>query len=150
MKHLLVPLDYTHSASGHLPSYLDGFSVPPSYYHHFLPTPQIIFLDLRPFARRALESIRLAYDRRDVTVASGAKLSAKRYLHVAGFEIKEGDNVSPDWQGMVSLEAEGTAEGRRDLEACLGNGDPLRAKMEPWEVLRDKSMAGSIWLKLVR
>jgi hypothetical protein len=51
---------------------------------------------------------------------------------------------------MVSLEAEGTAEGRAEMEARFGSGDPSRCVMGPWEVVRERSMMGSIWLRLVR
>ncbi|WRT70801.1 uncharacterized protein IL334_007800 [Kwoniella shivajii] len=145
IRHLLVPLEYTFSPTGHLPMYVNGFHVPPSYYYPFLPTPQIVYLDLTPFANQVIQSIRLAYDRRDVTVASGARLTAKRYLHVAGFEIRPEHVVAPEWHGMVSLEAEGTAEGKQDIEKRLVGGN-----LHPWEVVRDKSMIGTIWLRLVK
>ena len=150
IKHLLVPLEYKYSPTGHLPSYLDAFSLPPSYYYPFLPSPQIIFLNLAPYCIMAMGAIRLAFDRRDVTTASGARISAKRYLHVTGFQVSQGDPVAPEWQGMVSLESEGTAEGKIELERRLGGGDPNRAVMGPWEVIREKSMMGTIWLKLVK
>ncbi|WOO82103.1 uncharacterized protein LOC62_04G005605 [Vanrija pseudolonga] len=148
--HKLVPLEYVHSPTGHLPRYLDAFAVSPVYYDPFLPAPQILYLDFAPYAQQAMNSLRLAYDRRDVTVASGARLSAKRYLHVAGLEIRPGDRVAADWQGMVTLEAEGTAEGKAEMEARFGRGDPTRAVMGPWEVVRERSLLGSLWLRLVR
>ena len=150
VKHLLVPLEYVHCTTGHLPSYMDAFAVPPSYYYPFLAPPYIIYLNLSPFAEKAMRSLRLAHDRRDVTVATGAKLSAKRYLHVAGFEVGPGDNVAPEWYGIVTLESEGTAEGKMDLEHRIGAGDPTKAVMGAWEVIREKSMSGTIWLRLVR
>ncbi len=149
-KYLLVPLQYTHCPTGHLPSYVDAFALPPSYYYPFLPPPQIIYLNLAPFAQQAMHSLRLAHDKRDVIVASGARLSAKRYLHVTGFEVKPGDNTAPEWQGMVSLEAEGTAEDKLEMERRLGGGDPSKAIMGPWEVLREKSMMGTVWLRIIR
>lgn len=150
VKHRLVPLEYRHSKTGHLPAYLDGFSLPPSYYHPFLPTPHILYLNLAPFARAAQQAIRLAFDRRDVTVSSGARLSAKRYLHVTGFQVTQMSPVAPEWEGMVTLEADGTAEGKAELSRRLGGGDPNRAVMGAWELLREKSMAGSMWLRLVK
>jgi hypothetical protein len=167
-KHLLVPLEYTHCSTGHLPHYVNSFHLPPSYYHPFLLSPQIVYLDLTPYASQALGAIRLAYDRTDVTVTSGARLAAKRYLHVTGFEIGQPEtagsvdggsglgNGATDrgWQGMVSLETEGTAEAKVELERRLGvgreterNGQELLA---PWEVVREKSMMGTVWLRLVR
>ena len=98
----------------------------------------------------AMGAIRLAFDRRDVTTSSGARISAKRYLHVTGFEVRQGDQTAPEWQGMISLESEGTAEGKMELERRLGGGDPNRAVMGAWEVIREKSMMGTIWLKLVK
>ena len=94
--------------------------------------------------------MRLGHDRRDVTVASGARLTAKRYLHVAGFEVNAGANVAPEWYGMVSLESEGTAEGKLEIEKRIGGGEGSKAVMGPWEVVREKSMMGTVWLRLIR
>ncbi|OCF35860.1 hypothetical protein I316_02353 [Kwoniella heveanensis BCC8398] len=150
VRHLLIPLDYSFSPTGHLPIYINGLDLPPSYYYPFLPTPQVLYLDLAPFGQQALQSLRLAYDRRDVTVASGARLSAKRYLHVAGFEIKPTDKVAQEWCGTVSLEAEGTAEGKADLEQRLVGSQGTRPLVGPWELIREKSMTGTIWLRLLK
>lgn len=148
VKHLLVPLEYTQNRMGHLPSYIDAFTLPPSYYHPLL-VPIILFLDLSPFVIQAMTSLRLANDRRDVTVSSGARVTAKRYIHVTGFEIQPTQDIAPEWQGIVSLEAEGTVEGKADMEKRLGYGDPRRAIRGPWEIVRDKSMRGNVWLRLV-
>lgn len=145
-----MPLEYRFSATGHLPAYVDAFAIPPSYYYPFLPPPQIVYLNLAVFCARAYQSIRLAFDRRDVTVTSGQRVVAKRFLHVAGFEITAHDKVASEWLGMVSLEAEGTAEGKSVLEHRLGYGNPTECVTGPWEVVRDKSMAGNIWLRLVK
>ena len=149
-KYLLDPLDYRYSETGHLPSYIDAFALPPSFYYPFLSAPYIIFLNLGPYAAQAMKSLRLAFDRRDVTTTSGARLSAKRYLHVSGFEVKPGENTAPEWQGMVSLESEGTAEGKMELERRLGGGEAGKAVVGPWEIVREKSMMGTIWLRLVK
>lgn len=101
------------------------------------------------FAQRAIKTVRLAHDQRDLKVASGIRVSAKRYLHVAGFEVTPSDKVAIEWQGMVTLEAEGTAEGKMELEERLGWGDPRQVRLAPWELVRDKSMAGHVWLRLV-
>lgn len=149
-KHLLIPLEYTLNPCGHLPASVDAFALPPSYYHSFFTDPQVLFLNLAPFANQAYHSIRLAFDRRDVVTASGARVSAKRYLYVAGFQIESTAAVSPSWAGMVSLETEGTAEGRKELERRLGDGDPRRVTSGPWEVVAEKSLQGSIWLRILR
>ncbi|KAK4683748.1 hypothetical protein P7C73_g6480, partial [Tremellales sp. Uapishka_1] len=154
IQHRLVPLEYTYCETGHLPGYLDAFALAPSYYYPFLPSPQIVFLNLGPFAQQAISSMRLAHDRTDVTVASGARLTAKRYLHVAGFEVNQthvnGGAAHPEWQGMVSLETEGTAEGKEEMERRCGWGDGRKTTLAPWEVVREKSMLGTVWLRLVR
>lgn len=94
-------------------------------------------------------ALRLAYDRRDVTVSSGARVTAKRYIHVTGFEVQPTQGIAAEWQGIVSLEAEGTVEGKAEIEKRLGHGDPRRAMKGPWEVVREKSMRGNVWLRLV-
>ncbi|KAI9637125.1 uncharacterized protein MKK02DRAFT_45835 [Dioszegia hungarica] len=148
VKHLLVPLEYAFNRLGQLPSYIDAFSLPPSYYHPLL-SPIILSLDLAPFVSQAMSALRLAYDRRDVTVSSGARVTAKRYIHVTGFEVQPTQGIAPEWQGIVSLEAEGTVEGKAEIEKRLGHGDPRRAMKGPWEVVREKSMRGNVWLRLV-
>jgi hypothetical protein len=144
VKHLLVPLEYTHSVMGHLPKYINAFVLGPSYFHPFLPAPQIVYLDLSPFAVQITRSLRLAQDRRDLVVSSGAVLSAKRYIHVAGFEVRMGDKAAREWFGMVSIEAEGTSEGKREIEKRASG------YQGPWEVNREKSMEGMITLRLIK
>ena len=138
----LIPLDYRFNPAGHLPAYLDAFKVPPSYYHPLLNAPQIVYLDLKPYASRGIASLRLAWERSDVTVATGARMVAKRYLHTAGFEITPDDPAAAEWHGMISLEAEGTAEGKADIIKRFGG-------LSPWEVVRERSMSGLVWLRVV-
>ena len=94
--------------------------------------------------------MRLASDRRDVTITSGAKITAKRFLYVAGVEIRPHDKAAAEWHGMISLEAEGTAEGKADLEARFGPGGGQKGPLAPWEIVKEKSMGGTVWLRLVR
>lgn len=150
VKHLLVPLQYSHLSTGHLPSYLDAFALPPSYYFPFLPAPQVIFLNLGPYREQGLRSMRLASDRRDMTVASGARISAKRFLYVAGVEISSVNKAAPEWHGMVSLEAEGTAEGKAELVRRFGTGSVNETPLAAWEVVKEKSMGGTVWLRVAR
>ncbi|TYJ52722.1 hypothetical protein B9479_006656 [Cryptococcus floricola] len=150
-QHQLLPLSYAFSVAGTLPMNIDAFKLPPSYYFTFLPVTQIIYLDLTPYGRDALSSLRLAYDRRDMTVSSGARVNAKRYLHIAGFEVRAGTGADAAWEGFVSLEGEGTAEGKRDIEQRLvGDGRGGRPVIGAWEIVREKCMVGNIWLKLVK
>lgn len=145
-RYKLVPLQHTCSRNGHLPAYVDAFGLPPSYYQARLSPPHVIFVDLGPFAARAMNSLRLATDRRDIMTTSGAQMTAKRYITVAGFEIRPSDNVVTEWSGLVTLEADGTAEGREAMLARLEK--PERAS--PWQIITEKSMRGSVWLRLIR
>lgn len=151
MQPFLVPLEYRYSADGHLPGYIDAFVFPPSYYFPLLPAPYIVYLDLSPFAERALPTLRLAFDRRDVTTARGDKVVAKRYLQVAGFQITPADSfVCEDWEGMITLEADGTAEGRNEILQRLGRSPAMqtvRPVIGAWEIVREKSLGGSVWLR---
>lgn len=150
----LVPLEYRFSPEGHLPAYFDAFKVPPSYYYPLLSPPYIITPDLTPWADNAINTIRLAFERSDITTTRGEKVIAKRYLHVCGFEItSDSAHVAcEDWQGMVTLEAEGTAEGRASLLRRLGrstNESRIPAQRGPWEIIREKSLGGTVWLRCV-
>jgi len=80
-----------------------------------------------------------------MTIASGARLTAKRYLYVAGFEVKDEDALAAEWRGTVSLEAEGTAEAKASILERFAAG-----RRYPWELVREKSMSGLVWLKLVK
>jgi hypothetical protein len=143
VKHRFVPLDYTHSSAGHSPRYVNAFALSPFYFHPFLAS-RVIYLELEPYSSQISRSLRLAHDRQDLVVSSGARLSAKRYLYVAGFTVQPGASIAPGWEGTVSLEAEGTAEGKVAIEARARGG------LGAWEVIPDKSMTGMVWLRLLR
>lgn len=153
MEPFLCPLEYKYAEQGHLPGYLDAFKIPPSFYYPLLFAGRyVIHLDLGPWADEAADTLRLAFARSDITTTRGDKVSAKRYLHVVGFEIspQSRHHAAEEWFGMVSIEAEGTAEGRNELLRRLGRG-PEGQKMAPhkgpFEILRDKSLGGNIWLR---
>lgn len=152
MQPYLVPLEYRFSPDGHLPGYFDAFQVPPSYYYSLLKPPFIIAPDLSPWADKAVNSLRLAFERSDITTTRGEKVIAKRYLHVCGFEITAdtGNLACEEWQGMVTLEAEGTAEGRASMLRRLGratNESRIPAQRGPWEIVPEKSLGGTVWLR---
>lgn len=155
MQPFLCPLEYRFGQQGHLPGYLDAFMIPPSFYYPLLYSgPYVIHLDLGPWADAAVETLRLAFARSDVTTTRGDKVTAKRYLHVIGFEINahKKHQAVEDWYGMVSIEAEGTAEGRRELLRRLGRdsqGRRVQPHRGPYEVVREKSLGGNIWLRSV-
>jgi hypothetical protein len=85
-----------------------------------------------------------------MTVASGARISAKRYLYVAGVEIGPQNKAAPEWHGMVSLEAEGTAEGKAELIRRFGAGPASETPLAAWEIVKEKSMGGTVWLRVAR
>lgn len=148
VKHHVIPLEYLKTPAGHLPTYIDALTLPPLY-HYPLLTPIIVFPNLARFAPLAMSSVRLAYDHKDVLVSTG-RASAKRCIHVTGFEVPPEayeHGVATEWT-IITLEAEGTGEGRAELERRLGYGDPARVGREAWEVVREKSI-GTVWLRAV-
>ena len=153
MQPFLCPLEYRYSAQGHLPGYLDAFTVPPSFYYPLLFSgPYVIHLDLAPWADAAADTLRLAFARSDITTTRGDKVTAKRYLHVIGFQItaQTKHQAVDDWFGMVSIESEGTAEGRKELLRRLGRtpeGAKIPSHKGPFEVVREKSLGGNMWLR---
>ena len=153
MQPFLCPLEYRFGEQGHLPGYLDAFTIPPSFYYPLLFSGSyVIHLDLGPWADAAVDTLRLAFARSDITTTRGDKVTAKRYLHVVGFEIsaRTKHQAVEDWYGMISIEAEGTAEGRRELLRRLGRdnqGRRVQPHRGPYEVVREKSLGGNIWLK---
>ncbi|CCM00114.1 uncharacterized protein FIBRA_02141 [Fibroporia radiculosa] len=52
------------------------------------------------------------------------------------------------WQGEWMLEGEGTREGRQSLLDALSDGSGLTRRGK-WEVVRDKSGSGRLWMKLL-
>ena len=51
------------------------------------------------------------------------------------------------WKGEWVLEAEGTKEGRHNLIDSLQAGENGETKRGMWEVLKEKSGRGRIWMK---
>lgn len=61
----------------------------------------------------------------------------------AGTELGEG------WQGEWVLEADGTQEGKRRLLAAVEPGPDGLTRRGLWEIVRDKSGGGRIWVRYV-
>ncbi|EGN91927.1 hypothetical protein SERLA73DRAFT_80033 [Serpula lacrymans var. lacrymans S7.3] len=64
------------------------------------------------------------------------------------------DALGEKWRGEWVLEAEGTREGRQTLLDCLcrragGDGEGEGEEVYVWEVVREKSGKGRVWLKPV-
>lgn len=134
----------------HLPVSIDMFLLPPTYFHAVLPTPYIVHLDLSPFEQPIRSSLRLAHQKNEMTSASGQTLFVDLWIHEAGFFIgrRNGEVGSPNpWDGsMVTLEADGTQEGREEILQRVRKGGSGR---HPWEIIGSKSTRGSVWLKSV-
>ncbi|CAL1716658.1 unnamed protein product [Somion occarium] len=79
---------------------------------------------------------------------------AKKYLWLArlshaGYTSGAQDGVLPGegWKGEWVLEAEGTKEGRQSLIDALKPGANGECKRGMWEILRDKSGKGRLWMR---
>ena len=90
--------------------------------------------------------------------SAGGVALVRKYMWLArlpyvgpGSGTEAGLALGRGWQGEWVLEAEGTREGRQSLEdalRCGTNGPGLRRR-DQWEVVREKSGAGRLWLKCV-
>lgn len=73
-----------------------------------------------------------------------AKVTRLARTHFARF--REGEAIGEGWKGEWILEGEGTWEGRQILIDCITG---CETEKREWEVVREKSGGGRIWLKLV-
>lgn len=74
---------------------------------------------------------------------------AKRYMWIARARVGMGfmdvdDGLGEGWRGEWVLEAEGTREGRQTLIDCISG---LAGEIFVWELVREKSGGGRIWLR---
>jgi len=57
------------------------------------------------------------------------------------------DGLGEGWRGEWVLEADGTQEGRQTLVDCISG---LSGETFVWELVREKSGGGRIWIRLLR
>jgi len=152
----LRDLSYAFSSLGHLPAWIDAFSFPPSYYHQVIMSPTaaspnevpqsdrsgdpIVWLDLRPWAADAAQSLHLQREFTEMpSNGDGLKYAKSIYRSsiYVGYGVVPEAKETPDpnksgadadrirslaqkalqaepW-GEVILEAEGTGDAARDL-----------------------------------
>ena len=123
----------------------------PFYYMHITPTfanPRFILWQLPP-SDDAPEPL-LTYGSTKVRSPhspSGFAV-AKKYMWTVRMRTQDfvWDGIGEGWLGEWILEVEGTREGRQVLLDCL-RGD--RREMREWELVREKSGWGRLWLKYV-
>ncbi|KAF8554616.1 hypothetical protein OG21DRAFT_1508734 [Imleria badia] len=82
----------------------------------------------------------------------GGWAMVKKYMWIARARVGTGfmvvdDGLGDGWRGEWVLEAEGTQEGRQTLIDCISG---LSGEVFVWELVREKSGGGRIWIRLVR
>ncbi|KAH0833040.1 hypothetical protein J3R83DRAFT_12031 [Lanmaoa asiatica] len=82
----------------------------------------------------------------------GGWAMAKKYMWIARARVGMGfmdvdDGLGEGWRGEWVLEAEGTQEGRQTLIDCISG---LAGEVFIWELVREKSGGGRIWLRLIK
>ncbi|KAH7918959.1 hypothetical protein BV22DRAFT_1041326 [Leucogyrophana mollusca] len=137
------------------PPLSDPLSLPsPFYYTHLLPShvhPYFAFAPPGGGGAPELTLVHTASRVRSPHSPSGWAL-AKKYMWVArarvGMSIlAEDDGLGEGWRGEWVLETEGTKEGRQTLIDCLTTGGE---EDFVWELVREKSGSGRMWLKLIK
>ncbi|KAF8440403.1 hypothetical protein L210DRAFT_3760580 [Boletus edulis BED1] len=79
----------------------------------------------------------------------GGWVMVKKYMWIARARVGMGfmdidDGLGDGWRGEWVLEAEGTQEGRKTLIDCISG---LAGEIFVWELVREKSGGGRIWLR---
>lgn len=132
----LMPL--THR----IPVYNPTFALPsPFYYSHVLPpTTNPRFLLTIP--RRRTQVASFSHGRMTSTVASVMSPTGRVRVNLTAWMARiEGVRWGSDW----ILEAEGTKEGKAFLETAIASADV--GGDQEWELIREKSGRGRIWLR---
>ena len=130
----LMPL--THR----IPVYNPTFTLPsPFYYSHVLPPTQNPRFVLT-IPRRPTQAPTFTHARVSSTVASVMSPTGRVRVNMNVWMSRiDGLRWGSDW----TLEAEGTKEGKAFLEAAIAGGE------HEWELIREKSGRGRIWLRRV-
>ncbi|KAF8532194.1 hypothetical protein JB92DRAFT_1593525 [Gautieria morchelliformis] len=137
-----------------LPPVPDATLLPsPLYFSHLLPP----FEDIRcvlSLPRGVPINLSLASVSSDVPSphSPSGRVRVKRYAWLGRLRIKDDETeilgLGEGWAGEWVLEAEGTKEGRQVLlDQCEENDHRLAVR--EWEVIREKSGAGIVWLRII-
>jgi len=134
----LIPL--THR----IPVYNPTFTLPsPFYYSHVLPPTQNLRYVLT-IPRKRTQVPNFSLERVSWTVASVTSPTGRVRVNLSGWLAKfEGSRWGSEW----ILEAEGTKEGFTFLEASIASADA--GALQEWELVREKSGRGRVWLRRV-
>ena len=106
-----------------------------------------------PFAQLTLSNVR---SRVASPHSPGGYALVKKYIWLARIpyvgphsRTEAGDALGEGWQGEWVLEAEGTKEGRQSLLDAVKASEDGTTRRGLWEVARDKSGGGRIWMRCV-
>ncbi|KAG0144059.1 hypothetical protein CROQUDRAFT_724184 [Cronartium quercuum f. sp. fusiforme G11] len=139
----LQDLDITWDPVGHLPSWLNMFMFPPSFYHHVITsstTTPVFFLDLTEFKDQIQATMNLCQDKFNVPSHQPQDTRRTSMYRVQRWVYRSVINILPatktgnvegmrewdttdsgvgtihrDWVGKIVIEVDGTAEKARDL-----------------------------------
>ncbi|KAF7797317.1 hypothetical protein EIP86_008512 [Pleurotus ostreatoroseus] len=143
----------------------------PFYYSHILPTtmdPRFIMslpplhnnhtgpyhaVSDGPFAQLSLSHVRTRVSSPHSPLGYAV---VKKYLWTARIPYvgpnsgtEAGTELGEGWQGEWVLEADGTQEGKRSLLDAVSPGPDGLTRRGLWEIVRDKSGGGRIWIRYV-
>ncbi|KIJ66975.1 hypothetical protein HYDPIDRAFT_166391 [Hydnomerulius pinastri MD-312] len=133
----------------------DPLSLPsPFYYTHLMPSnmnPQFAFAPPGGGGVPETTLVHASTRVRSPHSPSGWVM-AKKFMWVARARVGMGfvdvdDGLGEGWRGEWVLEAEGTKEGRQTLIDCIAG---VSGEIFVWELAREKSGGGRIWLRLVK
>ncbi|MBW0478115.1 hypothetical protein O181_017830 [Austropuccinia psidii MF-1] len=141
----LKQLEFLWDPIGHLPHWLNMFTLPPSFYHHIITaskTAPVFYLDMTDFKDEAMKNLNICNDqvsesfhdsqsrflglrarrsvyRSCVDIKPGSKTGMLKRVAEFDFPYQDEGLVHPKWFGKLIIEIEGTEdETRRLLEMC--------------------------------
>ncbi|KAN0061543.1 hypothetical protein ACQY0O_006390 [Thecaphora frezii] len=137
----LRDLSYVFDRSGHLPSWVNSFSYPPSYYHNIIRSSSaaqpVVYLDVLPWRDQIVTTMRLVQDQVETYNPQGARYRISKWLYRAVINVAPGQIISDEglevvdagWHGRIVIETEGTAEHAKELiSRCAGPAESAQIK----------------------
>jgi hypothetical protein len=130
----------------------DPLTLPtPFYYSHLMPTDVNPTFAFAPPGGGGVPETSLVNTATRVPSphSPGGWAMVKRYMWIVRARVGMGfmdidDGLGEGWRGEWVLEAEGTQEGRETLVDCISG---LAGEIFVWELLREKSGGGRIWIR---
>lgn len=130
----------------------DPLSLPtPFYYSHLMPSDVNPTFTFAPPGGGGIPETSLVNTATRVPSphSPGGWAMVKKYMWIARARVGMGfmdidDGLGEGWRGEWVLEAEGTQEGRETLIDCISG---LSGEIFVWELLREKSGGGRIWIR---